>query len=285
MDALYLSNFQHQVPILAANFGLYEKYFVHSMALEFVPSQPVTVGGTVSIAPDYDPLDPMPATTAALSQSQGFKSGPVSAPLKVQMPNYRGPDGSFVRPDLYCAPTNDDRLTSFGQFKCFGVAPTLTQGDVLGKLILHYDVTFHILEPKTTLAVAGSGVTKLMASGNAAVFTPTSTLSTTMSDAITFKDGSGAVSIPAGDLLFGIISAIGTGLNLTTVAGKAINIGTRIFLRPALAKIETTTYTNLDSSNYVGQMSTSRNFSPMSNIVMNLLNGIEILLNDVGTMV
>lgn len=252
--------------------------------MEFVPSQPVTVGGTVSIAPDYDPLDPMPATSAALSQSQGFKSGPVSGPLKVNMPNYKGPDGSYIRPDLYCAPTNDDRLTSYGQFKCFGIAPTLTQGDVLGKLILHYDITYHILEPKTSLGVLGSGVEKLECNGNATVFMPNKIISTTTSDSLMLANAGGNLPLPTGDLLYGIISAIDAGLNPTTVAGKVINIGSRVFMRPATGNIATTTYTNLDTTHQVGEFSMSRNFDSMSNVVMNLINGSSIHLADVGTM-
>ena len=113
IDAIYLSSIHHTVPILKSNFALYEKFFVHGVKLEFVPSQPVTVGGSVAIAPDYDPLDPMPASRALLSSSQGYKTGPVTSRILCDMPNYKGPSGAHVRPDLFCAPTNDDRLTCF----------------------------------------------------------------------------------------------------------------------------------------------------------------------------
>jgi hypothetical protein len=279
IDALYLENPAHTVPLLAANFRLYEKFFVHGVSLEFVPSQPVTVGGTVSIAPDYDPLDPMPPTAAAMSQGQGFKSGPVSGPLRVEMPNYKGPDGAYVRPELYCAPTNDDRLTSYGQFKIFGVAPTLTKGDVLGKLILHYDITYHILEPFASNAAVATNVDRVVCSGTANVYSPTQLSSTTMSDALVLSNSGGTLSQPTGNLLTGIISEIGTGLELFTVAGRAINVGTRLFMRPVKGQIATTTYTSLDSSPYVGQFSTSRNFNPMSNVVMNLVNTIAVIFS------
>lgn len=277
IDALYLENPAHTVPLLAANFKLYEKFFVHSVALEFVPSQPVTVGGTISIAPDYDPLDPMPATAAAMSQGQGFKSGPVTAPLRVDMPNYKGPDGSFVRPELYCAPTNDDRLTSYGQFKIFGVAPALTKADVLGKLILHYDITYHILEPIATISAVATNVDRISCQGTANVFMPAELGSTTLSDALSFQNAGGALSQPTNYLLTGMISEIGAGLELLTVAGRAINVGTRLFMRPIKGQIATTTYTNLDTSPYLGQLSTSRNFNPMANVVMNLVNSIAVI--------
>lgn len=277
IDALYMENPAHTVPLLAANFKLYEKYFVHSVALEFVPSQPVTVGGTVSIAPDYDPLDPMPVSAAAMSQGQGFKSGPVTAPLRVDMPNYKGPDGSYIRPELYCAPTNDDRLTSYGQFKIFGVAPALTKADVLGKLILHYDITYHILEPIATISAVATNIDRITCAGTANVFAPTQVGSTTMSDALLFQNAGGTISQPTGYLLTGIISEIGAGLELLTVAGRAINVGTRLFMRPTKASISTSTYTSLDSSTYLGQLSTSRNFNPMSNVVMNLINSISVI--------
>lgn len=278
IDSLYLSNPAHTVPVLAANFHLYEKFFVHSVALEFVPSQPVTVGGTVSIAPDYDPLDPMPESAAALSSSQGFKSGPVTSGMKCVMPNYKGPDGGYTRPELFSAPTNDDRLTSFGQFKLFGVAPTLTRGDVIGKLILHYDITFHILEPSARNTFIASTVDRLVCVGTATTFMPTDVVSTTISDGITMNTSGGVATQNIGHLLTGIISEIGTGLNAWTAAGRAINEGTRIFFRPVKANIATTSYSNFDTSAYVGQLSTSRNFNPMSNIVTNLVNTVAIML-------
>lgn len=282
IDALYLENPSHQVPLLAANFRLYEKYFVHNVSLEFVPIQPVTVGGTVSIAPDYDPLDPMPATAAALSQGQGFKSGPVSAALKVDMPNYKGPDGSYVRPELYCAPTNDDRLTSYGQFKVFGVAPSLTKGDNIGKIILHYDVTYHILEPQSAIASLAISTDRVTCVGTANAFTPTDIGSNTMSDALTFGDAAGTLHMASDYILTGIIKEIGAGLSLATLAGKAINVGTRLFFRPVLATLFSTTYQNNDTSIYVGKMSTSRDFSPMSNVTMNLINTIAIIMDDMN---
>lgn len=284
IDALYLENTHHQVPLLAANFRLYEKYFVHSVSLEFVPSQPVTVGGTVSIAPDYDPLDPMPATAQELSQGQGFKSGPVSGGLRVDMPNYKGPDGGFVRPELYCAPTNDDRLTSYGQFKVFAVAPTLTKGDMLGKLILHYDITFHILEPQNAVVPVTINTDRITCYGAANIFTPTDMTSTTMSDCLQFGNSGGLLSMDSGYILTGLIKEIGAGLIMRTMAGKAVNLGTRLFFRPALANIATTTYTNINSTPYVGKMSTSRNFTPMANITMNLINSMAVILEDMNVL-
>lgn len=282
IDALYLENPSHQVPLLAANFRLYEKYFVHNMSLEFVPIQPVTVGGSISIAPDYDPLDPMPATAAALSQSQGFKSGPVSGALKVDMPNYKGPDGSYVRPELYCAPTNDDRLTSYGQFKVFGEAPSLTKGDNIGKIILHYDVTFHILEPQNPVSSLAINTDRITCVGTANHFTPTDIGSSTISDGLSFGNSGGTLSMDSDYILTGIIKEIGAGLELATLAGRVINVGTRLFFRPLLGNIATTTYTSVDASHYVGKMSTSRDFSPMSNVTMNLINSIAIILSDMN---
>jgi len=273
IDAIYLSNPDHSVPILKANFGLYEKYFVNNVRLEFVPTQPVTVGGTVGFAPDYDPLDPMPATRSALSTSQGYKTGPITSRLICEMPNYKGPGGSYVRPDLFCAPTNDDRLTSYGQFKCFAEAASLSKGDVVGRLVLHYDITFHILEPSTEVYYnGGTDFNKLTAVGTATKFMPTDIRSTTLSDALEMQDAAGnPVNLDASNILTAILDD--KNLSMVTVAGKNVNPGTRVYFKPVTGNIATTTYTNLDSNSYVGGMSLSKNFDQMSNIIMSLTNG------------
>jgi hypothetical protein len=282
IDALYLSNPAHTIPVLAANFQLYEKFFVNNVTAEYVPSQPVTVGGSIGIAPDYDPVDPMPATMAALSASQGYKSAPVTSALKVPMPNYRGPDGAFVRPALYSAPTNDDRFTSYGQFQIFASAPTLSPGDTVGKIILHYDITFHILEPKSSVSYVTTTVDRLLASGTQTHFMPTDTLSSTISDGILMANSGGSgVANTISNLLVATLETVAAGMSMYTAAGRAVNPGTRVFFRPAKANISTTTYTGLPSATYVGALSTSRNFNPMSNIILPLVNGSANLLRDV----
>lgn len=282
IDGLFLSNDAHKIPVLAANFALYEKYFVHNVKAEFVPNQPVTVGGSIGMAPDYDPTDPMPANMAALSASQGYRTGAITAPLSVSMPNYKGPDGAYVRPCLYCNPTHDDRFTSYGQFKLFPVAPTLSTGDVVGKIILHYDISFHILEPQSAMSYTSIIVDRLTAVGTTTKYTATDLETVTMTDGLTFSDVSGVLAVGAGNMLSGIVETVGTGLDMTTIAGKAVNPGTRIFMRPCRGHLSSTAnYTAADSSNYVGALGTSRSFDPLSTIAMPLVNSIATLLRDV----
>jgi len=273
IDAMFLSNPHHSIPILKANFGLYEKFFVHGLKLDFIPTQPVTVGGSVAIAPDYDPLDPMPATRAALSSSQGYKTGPVTSRVTCEMPNYKGPSGDYIRPDLYCAPTNDDRLTCFGQFKCFASAPTLSKGDVVGRLVLHYDISFHILEPSSEVTYTTTSIERLVSVGNATAFKPTQLKSITMSDGLKTQNSVGGdITLAADRIMSAIVDTVNASMPMETSAGKTVNPGTRIYVRPVIGNIATTTYTNVSDSEYVGDISLSRNFDPMSNIKLDLVD-------------
>lgn len=282
IDALFLSNPAHTIPVLAANFALYEKYFVNGIKAEFVPNQPVTVGGSIGIAPDYDPTDPVPASMAALSASQGYRTCPVTSGLVVPMPNYKGPDGAFVRPSLYCNPTHDDRFTSYGQFKVFAVAPTLSTGDVVGKIILHYDITFHILEPQTSISYAVSGIDRLTAAGTTSHWSATDLATVTMTEGLQLGDVSGVINLASDKILSAIIDTVGPGLDMFTVAGKAVNPGSRIFVRPCRGMLSSTSaYTAADASTYVGGLGTSRSFDPLSTINMPLVNSIATILRDV----
>ena len=59
---------------------------------------------------------------------------------------------------------------------------------------------------------------------------------------------------------------------MTTVSGKTVNPGTRVYVRPVKASIATTTYSGLSSSDYLGGFSLSKNFDTLSNIAMPLVN-------------
>jgi hypothetical protein len=102
------------IPQLTNEFMYYEKWFAHNFELEFVPNQPVTVGGTCYAAPDYDPIDPFPTTVQVMSNSFNYIQKPVTSGFRVKMPNFKLVDGNFVRPTLFTGANNNERFTSFG---------------------------------------------------------------------------------------------------------------------------------------------------------------------------
>lgn len=284
IDATYLSDPSSSVPMLAANFGLYDKYFVHNVSLEFIPNQPVTVGGTVGMAPDYDPLDPMPLTRSELSSSFGYVSGAVTQPLKCHMPNFKGPDNEFVRGSLYCAPVSDDRLNSFGQFKVFGEGTGLTKGDSIGRLVLHYEITFFLPEPQHTdlAGTEDSVVTQLVSVGSSFHHRCNEIVSTTNSDVIQLTNSGGTPVAAIPDYLYtGIIDTANSLMAMYTATGRVINEGTRVFFKPAQQSVATTTMADLASTYIVGAFNLARNFAKATEIITALTNTEAIGLRNV----
>jgi hypothetical protein len=132
-------------------FGMYERWFVRTLRFEFVPTVPTTQAGTVHMVGDYDPKDPVPTSDSgndvALSMSKmyGYRSGPICRKLVYNMPNIRLPDNTHARGCLYCAPVENTRLTNYGTLlvQVDGVSG-LSAGDVVGKIVMHYDIVFSI---------------------------------------------------------------------------------------------------------------------------------------------
>lgn len=284
IDAPYLSDPATSVPMLAANFGLYDKYFVHSCELEFVPNQPVTVGGTIGMAPDYDPLDPMPASKSELSSTYQYVSGAITQPLRCKMPNIKGPDGSFLRPALYSSPVSDSRLNSYGSFKIFGEGTGLTKGDSIGRLILHYDISFFLPEPQHADfgGSLDSVVVSLKSIGTSTFHRCSDLTSTTNSDVLQFTNAAdGAVSSIPDYLYSAIVDSTNALMPMVTATGRLIYEGTRIFFRCAQQSIATTTMSDLTSSTIVGALNLARNLSKGSEIILGLSNTEKIGIRNV----
>lgn len=284
LDATYLSDPITSIPMLASNFALYDKYFVHKMELEFVPSQPVTVGGTIGMAPDYDPIDPMPLSKNELSSSFNYVSGAITKPLRCKMPNFKGPDGAYVRPALYCAPISDDRFNSFGQFKIFGEATGVSVGDSVGRLVLHYDVSFMLPEPQHVdlIGTEASVVTQLKSVGSSDVHKCNMIISATNSDVLQLTNAAGDPVSAIPDFQYsGYVDVISALMPMATATGKVINPGTRIYFKPAAQSIGSTTMADLASTALVGAISLSRTFQAAAEIMLKLSNTEVITLRNV----
>lgn len=266
---------------LSMAFASHEQYFVHSANVEFIPELAVTEPGSIHMSPDYDPLDPMPADVNAMSSDAGYKSGAVSQRLMISIPNLRTPDGSFTRPMLYSSPNVIERLSDYAlvNFRSTGV----TASGTIGRLILHYDISFHI--PQVPSFPTGGQVDTITTFTYQAPENPTD-----LARLSPIKTAVDAGTLNANATLFSsaiysaIISAL-NGMTLTSAAGRALAVGTRVFFRAVRTQMYdddgTLASTGINISSKVGEFNLSRSFGALTEIILKGVTSNTISLSDV----
>lgn len=258
------------IPQIFNDFKIYEKWFVHKVSLEFVPNQPVTVGGSLTIAPDYDPLDPFPTSLASLSASFNFTRKPITNKSVCHMPNFKLPDGNYMRPALYTGPVDVDRNVSFGKF-VYSALSSLSDGVEVGSMILHWDISFMVKQPLCTssgVSVSDKAIKVIYDTAGTIVTSPV--LNTTALDEVTiFLSDKTTPSTLNNDRIYsGIITAL-TDCTLATVAGQVITVGTRIYFQMAqLQNNGTTVYPIGGGTTTVGRMALSRTMDSLMDIMI-----------------
>lgn len=265
-----IQRFTSAYSALSMAFASHEQYFVHTISIEFIPELAVTEPGSIHLSPDYDPLDPMPADVNAMSSDAGYKSGAVTQRMVLSVPNLRTPDGSYTRPMLYSSPNVIERLSDYAlvNYRSTGI----TAEGTVGRLILHYDISFHIPQvPSFPLAVAAP-----------TLHTFTYSSPTNSSDNVRlslFKTDADTGTLTANAGLFGykiytgIIDAI-SGLTLSSMAGRTLAIGSRVFFRAIRSTLTTDgdaeglTNANTNVSAQIGELNLSRAFEALTEIVI-----------------
>lgn len=136
-------------PGLAASFpwlsGLaarYEKYRFRKLNYRFVPIVSASTNGVVAMIPDYDALDPAPATFITAMQYAGAKSSPVWQQFSVNVPKRvlcPSDDTFYVRTEGLGAAVADLKTYDVGNLfvSCEGMASDHT---VVGHLYVDYTV-------------------------------------------------------------------------------------------------------------------------------------------------
>lgn len=258
------------VPQIFNDFKIYEKWFVHKVSLEFVPNQPVTVGGSMTMAPDYDPLDPFPVSLASLSASFGFTRKPITSKSVCNMPNFKIPDGNYMRPALYTGPVDVDRNVSFGKF-VYSALSSLSDGVEVGSMILHWDISFMVKQPlSTSSGVSYTDKAIKVTYDTAGTIVTSPVYNNTALDEVTLFEADKSTPAPLSPyrIYSGILTAL-TDCALATVAGQDIYPGTRIYFQPAqLQNNGTTVYPIGAGTVTLGRMALSRTFDTLTNIAI-----------------
>lgn len=259
------------VPALYRDFELYEKFFIHDAWLEFVPNQPVTVGGTIAMAPDYDPIDPVPSSMAELSSSAGYVTQPITSKCICKMPNFKLPDGNYVRPALYTGPSNNDRLVSYGKIIVMATS-SLTDDTDLGRLVLHWDISFSIKQPLYNSIASFPGsvwAVKSTCDNSGAVPVPDMTATVEEDEALLLNSAhTTAQNFDADKIYAGIVQEI-SNMTVSTKGGKTVTPGTRVFWRAPNIHLTSATASvkpYRSAANHIGAMAVSRTFDALTNL-------------------
>lgn len=261
LDYINFASADSIVPALKQNMEVYEKWFVHGMKLEYIPTVAMTATGTIHIAPDYDPIDQISPSTTAMSEAFGYVGGPVSRGIVCDMPNRKEVDGSFTKSALYCSPADNDRFVSYGFFDVF--VEGVTAESTVGRLILHYDVTFIKPSPYKELASDNTSITTLTMAGDNAEFTTGNNIATVTdhNECVTNVVG------PLGSCFSGVINTIAAGLTLLNEYNINVIPGQRIFFKMANAYLAgASQFTTPASTAKVGAINLSRSFDPRTAI-------------------
>lgn len=261
-----------EVGPLARNFEYYEKFFVHNLELEFVPNQPVTVGGTMYAAPDYDPIDPFPDTLTKLSNSFNYLQKPITSGFRVKMPNFKLTDGNYVRPSLFTGANNNERLVCYGKF-FYESSSSLSDGTSLGSWILHYDVTFEIPQPYVSDNMNSvQPIALKCVCDNAGTVAVPSIRTATVNDATLVYNTAHTAGATLNNAYTysGIIDKL-TDVTLETHSGKDVEEGTRVYMKMPDYSIVSDVLTPIiaaSSLGYIGELNLSRSFDVATAIRM-----------------
>ena len=135
---------------LGAIMATYDKWYMHSIVLEYVPAVPATQAGTIAMCCEYDVRDLAPDTTTTtgfqtpstvMSGHPGYVQGRLTEGLKTAIRN-QSIAGRPLYDHLYVDNFGDERLENAGKFYVLTDAYTgLSEDDVVGKFLIHYDVT------------------------------------------------------------------------------------------------------------------------------------------------
>lgn len=251
------------VPQLLYEFMYYEKWFVHNFELEFVPNQPLTVGGTAYAAPDYDPIDPFPLSAQYMSNSFNYVQRPITSGFRVKMPNFKLVDGAFVRPSLYTGANNNERLTSYGKFMIEATS-SLDDGTSVGNLILHYDITYSIPQPYASDSISDQQLISLksVCDNAGTVSVPPFTTSTVNDALLIYNTAHSAPTTLSNAYTYaGIIDKL-TDMTLETVGGKDVYEGTRVYFKSPEFSLVSDVLTEVIATTAasISNLSLSRNF-------------------------
>jgi len=206
-----------------------------------------------------------------MSESKGYVSGPITRPLRCNMPNFKLPDGSYVRPSLYTGPVDIERNVSYGKFNYEAVSSE-ADGTNLGRLVLHWNFIFSIKQPFNTTLITHltSGKSIKTTYDVETITTARNVTGDTRIDETSAYETDHTTSWGPGkhEIYGGIIDALDN-LTLRTAAGKAIYPGSRIFFMGPNSRIDASGQAEqAPSGNLIGELSASRLFDEASRIVM-----------------
>lgn len=236
---------------LGSLFDLYERWFVHSIRFEFVPILPTTATGTLHMCPEYDSTDLLPTSSIVthMASSVHYRSGSITDSFSMVMPNVRLPSGEYIVNDLFTDPGGSARLSTYGKLVYYteGVNATgISDGDTVGRIILHYDITFAVPQAPmpivTTTISSGTGIARITAKDTVEEG-PTSEIGSSFLDAashhlrgVHLTDTAGTTKNvePESDLMARFKET-----PMYQYRGKLLSAGTRLFIKMVTKTLDT----------------------------------------------
>jgi len=125
----------------------YETFKFKRLSFEWVPACPTDTAGVVTMAVDFDPVDPAPSSIVGFANYQGAVRGDVWAPhiCKANLHDSRNPgEYRFVRTELSAEAVQDIALYDLGNLflSITGIDDDLGETRGLGALYVDYEIEF-----------------------------------------------------------------------------------------------------------------------------------------------
>lgn len=281
-------------------FDKYEYWFVHNLRFEFVPSTSLSTGGTIHVAPEWDPMDLTPSGDSLvkdMSASLGYKSGRISSPLIINMPNKKKPDGSFIKPCLFTGPLAELRLSSYGKVFLY-VEGCNSTASTVGRLKMHYDIEFCMpqMSVKPAPFVPFTGVTapaikSVDANTRSAIYRDEQKARDTAGGSaalgIQLLDSGVAKHFGVDEILSFVIGDTDTGtLDIGDMAGRLITAGTRLYARAPnkILNLDTDDVSIIATTSLFDEISTSPLFEPAATLTRQGTSGAIKNISDLTIM-
>jgi hypothetical protein len=236
--------------------GNYERWRIVRMHAKYVPVVSKTAPGSVSLAPDFDPLD-LPITDPTdLAVSDRYKSGPVSNLLSIDVtpPTFRNDDLRYV------SPAGDTRLSSVGFVIASIDGLDATDGTRIGYLEIDYEIELVIKTPLSLAMTPGVGATVLTT--NAAYNDVR-----VSADLVPYYSAMMTMVPAMAGSFDGIYSAIYkkalSTISFATASGRELADGTRVWFKtPRLMQVSGGTWTDA-CQGVMGTMALDHNFQQL----------------------
>jgi hypothetical protein len=209
--------------------SLYERWFMHSITVHYVPTCALTESGSGILAFDWDVLDGVPSDRNMLMEYANSVGFDIKAPVSLTMRNRRLADGRWLMPSLFVSPDAEMRLSQAGMIVLALINST---AETPGYLDVEVMITVEIPQISDNMDWTAGSDTQIGFHGVTAVEMTPSPLMVGVSGGVGDEQIESTVALDHDRIFTGIVDEFSTGdIRLFDATGRDLGPGTRVYYR------------------------------------------------------